>query len=123
MKECEGLDTVVVCVLAGEVLQFSDNLAGRCHFCAVEVQHRPNIPTPHTLLCLRCFTARVEEGDEIGITPSTALDLMLLMADSHVCQHCEQVIADDAARHVTEDGAQLCDECHKGLSGQKKGAA
>lgn len=79
MKGCEGLDTVVVCVLATDETPFSDNEIGRCHFCKGEVQHRPHVPTPNTLVCRCCFVDRVEDGDEFQMTRECVQETRLVL--------------------------------------------
>lgn len=75
-NEIEGV-ACVVCVLASAATLFTDNVIGQCSECGRDVQHRPHIPQPSTLLCWECYVKKASPDDEVLVTPRTLVEAQL----------------------------------------------
>jgi formylmethanofuran dehydrogenase subunit E len=61
----------IVCVPVTTPLHFKDNVIAACQFCQQPVQHRPNVVTPHRIICILCWQDRKEPDDTILITATS----------------------------------------------------
>jgi len=69
-------DLIVVCAAATDPLYWPDNVRGLCSRCGRAVQHRPDVPRPHRLMCLPCASDGLDTAERIIVTRQTLLDLL-----------------------------------------------
>lgn len=69
---------IIVCAHVTSPLMYADNVVETCMFCAATVQRRPNVPSPHRICCVTCFTERRQADDSVMVTETTLRELGLL---------------------------------------------
>lgn len=55
----------LVCVLYGSPSPFDDNVRDTCTKCGRDVQRRPHTPRECIVICLFCYQAILEDGEEV----------------------------------------------------------